>query len=1208
MTLSQPLAPQPQPEPQHRTQPPSSQPLLPPHADASSSRHLGVASPPTASQALRDPLSDVESVVFEPYPSPALSAYSSYSSSSSVDFSDLDSDLGSLSLDAIDEPLHHHHHSHLRHHHGHHTYHHPQHDNGLAIRTDSGAPQEQQQQQQCSGGPPSAQCRARDASGEQHLSGTSTPIATASSSFLGRNGSTPAQDSSYTHRSLSPQEESPDRPERSGAATPHPADRGAGEDEQQLELEGDDDDGFDLLDANEDDMHAEGIPAARGWRLDARQADSPKFWQKVLDLFSTQLQLYGWSPETADPALLPLRAEHLHLKRISGAFTNAVFFASYQPEPRPTGATLPPTVLLRVYGSGSEALLSRRAELLILHTLSSLYEIGPHILGTFANGRVEEFYECDPIQKEGMRDLGNREARIVAGGSLKIKGHEGRAHWVARRMNELHAVPLEVMKTVLEQGDLKAPGEKGFGRGIQDHIMASSHRPRRKLRHKPSNPANLGLGGAAPGAPGSPHVFALDGRNAMRASPAPMMPSELPAAHEAAEAPAVGGGSRAYPYGEPGSAGYYSHRNSSVASLDSLATSYDSQSSFSSSYSPSLHGYGSPSMGISSHSGTAQSSSSTASSYFASTAAKSSMASPFVPASQRQRRLSSSSGSARGPYPGVWRRMKRWSREAAKVVQLVESFARSESGSKAIAVAFAGYPSIKEEMEAASRRAVGGADSADGAEAGARGLTTETIGPSPGSLRNTLRCMRALDLASMVKELDEFKHFVRKWERREGPSKRVFAHNDAQYGNLLVIKSAAGGGGSGGGDEFDNFGSGAAEAAAEPASIPAGMPRHAATVDRQHRGSVDSDATASPTMHPARAASRSRTRKASPPHHKLVVIDFEYACPNPRAYDIANHFQEWRADYHHPTLSWSLRHHGAYPDQNQRRKWLRAYVEQGRLVRMRGRALGLDSLPPPTEMALPPSVVSSHSSQAVSSRSSVDSGYGAAASDKHDSRASQFGALETSLGGSGKPPGPGARTPSAHLLQSGTEVNTPTAGAEPPSVEAAAAAMLSGPSADPEAKQHAAAEPNPASSWQAGLATPTSLPAVSSGGGNGGSEVPMSPQTLALARLDASIEREIDRLEREIRVWSPATHAVWGLWGIVFAKEEVESVLSRAVAEIEAPAELLPRESVLRNNAPAKLHEAGSAESFDNLRYALGRFELFREEFRQLKAAGIDAI
>ncbi|KAL4076367.1 kinase-like domain-containing protein [Scleroderma yunnanense] len=37
--------------------------------------------------------------------------------------------------------------------------------------------------------------------------------------------------------------------------------------------------------------------------------------------------------------------------------------------------------------------------------------------------------------------------------------------------------------------------------------------------------------------------------------------------------------------------------------------------------------------------------------------------------------------------------------------------------------------------------------------------------------------------------------------------------------------------------------------------------------------------------------------KGTPEHHQIVMVDFEYAGPNPRALDIANHFQEWTADY-----------------------------------------------------------------------------------------------------------------------------------------------------------------------------------------------------------------------------------------------------------------------------------------------------------------------
>ncbi|KAF8758972.1 Choline/ethanolamine kinase [Rhizoctonia solani] len=74
--------------------------------------------------------------------------------------------------------------------------------------------------------------------------------------------------------------------------------------------------------------------------------------------------------------------------------------------------------------------------------------------------------------------------------------------------------------------------------------------------------------------------------------------------------------------------------------------------------------------------------------------------------------------------------------------------------------------------------------------------------------------------------------FGTKWESEFGRSEMVFAHNDAQYGNLLYANKLAPG---------------------------------------------------------------------KPEHHRIIVVDFEYAGPNPAAYDIANHFHEWTADYHSDT-------------------------------------------------------------------------------------------------------------------------------------------------------------------------------------------------------------------------------------------------------------------------------------------------------------------
>ena len=58
---------------------------------------------------------------------------------------------------------------------------------------------------------------------------------------------------------------------------------------------------------------------------------------------------------------------------------------------------------------------------------------------------------------------------------------------------------------------------------------------------------------------------------------------------------------------------------------------------------------------------------------------------------------------------------------------------------------------------------------------------------------------------------------------------------------------------------------------------------------------------------------------------ELVVIDFEYAGYNTRAFDIANHFCEWTADYHSERPS--IMHHDRYPTKAEQLNFLQAYME-----------------------------------------------------------------------------------------------------------------------------------------------------------------------------------------------------------------------------------------------------------------------------------------
>ncbi|KAI0757308.1 kinase-like domain-containing protein [Daedaleopsis nitida] len=81
-----------------------------------------------------------------------------------------------------------------------------------------------------------------------------------------------------------------------------------------------------------------------------------------------------------------------------------------------------------------------------------------------------------------------------------------------------------------------------------------------------------------------------------------------------------------------------------------------------------------------------------------------------------------------------------------------------------------------------------------------------------------------LDLDRFEQEWQQYTRWLDQKEKAEGASNRVFSHNDAQYGNLLRLRTL---------------------------------------------------------------------KEGEPAHRQIIVVDFEYASPNPAPFDIANHFHEW---------------------------------------------------------------------------------------------------------------------------------------------------------------------------------------------------------------------------------------------------------------------------------------------------------------------------
>lgn len=81
-----------------------------------------------------------------------------------------------------------------------------------------------------------------------------------------------------------------------------------------------------------------------------------------------------------------LDPKDLTLKRLSGAMTNFVYECHWE---RDNGHR-PRKVIVRVYGEGSKYFFDRNDEILTFERMSQRHQ-GPHLLGRFPNGRVEEF-------------------------------------------------------------------------------------------------------------------------------------------------------------------------------------------------------------------------------------------------------------------------------------------------------------------------------------------------------------------------------------------------------------------------------------------------------------------------------------------------------------------------------------------------------------------------------------------------------------------------------------------------------------------------------------------------------------------------------------------------------------------------------------------------------------------------------------------------
>ncbi|KAJ9155222.1 Choline kinase [Pleurostoma richardsiae] len=225
------------------------------------------------------------------------------------------------------------------------------------------------------------------------------------------------------------------------------------------------------------------------------------FKNEIIRLAHT-LRLKGWRRVPLDSG------ESIHVERLSGALTNAVYVVS-PPENLPSdhdGKKTPTKVLLRVYGPQVEQLIDRENELSVLRRLARK-KIGPRLLGTFQNGRFEQFFNATTLtwanlrEPETSKQIAKRMRELHEGVELlEEERNEGPGVW-KNWDHWLHNVEQRILyldRQILEELDDSSHGpedawkKNGFICGVEWHrFRATVERYRQFLNEYYGSPAKI---------------------------------------------------------------------------------------------------------------------------------------------------------------------------------------------------------------------------------------------------------------------------------------------------------------------------------------------------------------------------------------------------------------------------------------------------------------------------------------------------------------------------------------------------------------------------------------------------------------------------------------------------------------------------------------------------------------------------------------------
>lgn len=183
------------------------------------------------------------------------------------------------------------------------------------------------------------------------------------------------------------------------------------------------------------------------------------FKNEIIRLSHT-LPIKGWRRVPLDSG------DRISVERLSGALTNAVYVVSPPADlPPPEEGKKPPAkVLLRIYGPQVD--IDRENELQVLRRLARK-KIGPRLLGTFLNGRFEQFFNATTLTPSNLREpetskqIAKRMRELHEGIELlEEERMEGPAVW-----KNWDRWVVQAERTVMALDTYVLEGAKGKGRG-----------------------------------------------------------------------------------------------------------------------------------------------------------------------------------------------------------------------------------------------------------------------------------------------------------------------------------------------------------------------------------------------------------------------------------------------------------------------------------------------------------------------------------------------------------------------------------------------------------------------------------------------------------------------------------------------------------------------------------------------------------------------